>query len=95
MLVRTALALGSKPSTRQDIIANRKAAKNWLHRGGVVKFSDACLMLDVDPDSIKKAIYDYATESAASPIKRSRHRPHSHVVFGRMKYAVDKDKDSD
>ena len=94
MLVRTALALANKPTTRQDTIRNRKAAKEWLkNKEGIVKFHDACLMLDVDPDSIKKAIIDYAEETAASPIKRSRHRPHSHVVFGRMKYATEQDKE--
>ena len=37
---------------------------------------------------IGTASSDYAAEAATCPIKRSRHRPHSHIVFGRMKYAA-------
>lgn len=88
MLVRTALALASKRTDRADVIANRRAAKDWLNgKRGVLSFSDACSTLDVDPAKAKQAILDYAAEAASCPIKRSRHRPHSHIVFGRMKYA--------
>lgn len=88
MLVRTALALATKKSDRSDIIANRRAAKDWLNgKNGIVKFLDACVTLNVDPAKARQAILDYAAEAESCPIKRSRHRPHSHVVFGRMKYA--------
>jgi len=98
MLVRTALALASKRADRADAIANRRAAKDWLNgKRGIVKFLDACVTLDVDPAKARQAILDYAAEASSCPIKRSRHRPHSHVVFGRMKYDNDrvrKDQDS-
>jgi hypothetical protein len=82
MLIRTAQAMRGK-SLRQDEIDQRKTAAGWVSQGGVITFDNCCMALEINSDTAKTAIFQYARGEDGEAIKKVRTR--SRLVSPRRK----------
>lgn len=88
VLLRTAMVVRAKAPPRKVEIDQQKTAVRWVAGShGVLRFSDCCEALDMDPGRAREAIGRYARSRGESPINRLCRKPHSRMVFGKKRYA--------
>jgi hypothetical protein len=71
MVFRTCAALGRRTQPRNDAVAEKRAAQQWLQGGvGLLTFEQVCASLDVDAERARRQIKVYADGMGRAPIHR-------------------------